>query len=156
VTLHEEGKKVNDIDFEKYLGDRYEVEIKYYEDRAARYKTFYNLFQWAVIILSAGVPPLAAIIPEQGKAVTIVVSVILAIGTTALKTFKLQENWLGFRAVAETLKKEKHFFAAGLEGYNDLETKQSLFVERVESLISREHSIWIGSHRQNSTQRNGD
>ena len=102
----------------------------------------------AVIILSAVVPVLAAIISEKQKTITIVVSILLAIGTTALKTFKYQENWLNYRSVAETLKKEKYYYDAGIEGYSDEVEKNSRFVERVESLISRENTIWVSTYKQ--------
>jgi len=144
---------MNDKEFEEYLLQRYDPEIIYYEDRAARSKKLYHCFQWAVIGMSAILPALAALVPEDLKTITIAVSVLLAIGTTALKTFKFQENWLNFRAVAETLKKERHFYSAGLEGYDNDATKRSLFVDRVESLISREHILWIGAHKQNLIEK---
>jgi hypothetical protein len=65
------------------------------------------VFQWGVIILSALVPAMVVSLPETAKWITAVVAVILAIGTAGLKTFKFQENWVNYRTVAESLKKEK-------------------------------------------------
>lgn len=73
---------------------------------------------------------------------------MLAIGTAALKTFKFQENWINYRTVSETLKKEKYFYDAGIGGYDETENAEALFVERVESMISRENSLWVTIHRQ--------
>jgi hypothetical protein len=41
------------------------------------------------------------------------------------------------------LKKEKHFYDAELFEYNEVEDKESFFIERVESLISRENTKWF-------------
>jgi hypothetical protein len=111
-------------------------------------KLYYNIFQWSVIILSAVVPVLAAIIAENQKTITIIVSILLAIGTTALKTFKYQENWLNYRSIAETLKKEKYYYDAGIEDYSNELERNARFVERVESLISRENTIWVSTYKQ--------
>lgn len=143
-------------DLNEYKTSRYYVEVEFYEDRAKRNKTYYHIFQWLVIILSATVPALASMIADENRIITIIVSIILAIGTTALKTFKFQENWLNYRAVAEALKKENYYYNAGLEGYNDDDNKNELFVERVESLISREHVLWIGTHKNASIEKKED
>jgi hypothetical protein len=74
-------------------------------------------------------------------------SVIVAILTAALKTFKYQENWLNYRTTCETLRKEKYFYEAGLVEYASADDKEAAFVERVESLISRENTMWVSTHR---------
>jgi uncharacterized protein DUF4231 len=75
-------------------------------------------------------------------------SVILPIGTSALKAFKFQENWLNYRQLAETLKQEKHFYDAEIGAYANAGDKRAIFVDRVESLISRENAIWTNVHQQ--------
>jgi hypothetical protein len=147
---------MTDDEFESYKAERYNIEIGYYENRAKRNKTYYHLFQWIVIVLSASVPVLASLINDKNKIITVIVSIVLAIGTTALKTFKFQENWLNFCAVAETLKKELYYYNASIEGYEERENKNGLFVERVESLISREHSLWIGRNKPSAIEKKGE
>jgi hypothetical protein len=75
--------------------------------------------------------------------------VILAIGTAGLKSFKFQENWLNYRTICETLKKERYYYDAGLSGYKEAADREALFIERVESLISRENSLWLTVQQQN-------
>lgn len=133
-------------DFDRYISDRYEEQIKWYSDKATHSKRLYQFFQWAVIILSATVPVLILIVPEEQQLITVGISVLLTIGTSGLKTFKFQENWISYRTISETLKKEKYFYDAGLDNYSDCEDRMSTFVERVESLISRENSMWIMTH----------
>lgn len=140
-------------EFKKYLKERYETQINWYETRSAKNKRFYTFFQWGVIVLSAIVPVLVVSLTKGLKWVTATIAAILAIGTAGLKTFKFQENWINYRTIAETLKKEKHFYEAELDDYRDSSDKESLFVERVESLISREHSLWVTTHTEKGVEK---
>ncbi|MCP4545704.1 MAG: DUF4231 domain-containing protein [bacterium] len=128
--------------FDTYLERRYEDQIKWYDNRAARYKKLYNFFQWIVIILAVILPVLISTAPERYQFVSVVVSVILAISTTGLKTFKFQENWLNYRTTAETLKKEIYYYDAEVHDYAHTEDKEGLFVKRIESFISKENTMW--------------
>lgn len=140
--------------FQEFFKDRYKGQINWYSDRATRNKRFYYLFQWGVIILSASIPVLIASLPQIYQTVTVILSVILAIGTAGLKTFKFQENWINYRTISETLKKEKYFYDAELGDYSTASDREALFVERVEALISRENSLWITTHTQKSEEDN--
>lgn len=132
--------------FDNYLKDRYEGQVQWYESRSSRYKSYYHVFQWLAIILSSALPAVIVLAPEGGNLVSVVPSVLLAIVTSALKSFKLQENWVSYRTIAETLKKEKHFYDAEANGYSTVENKEQFFVERVETLISRENTMWLETH----------
>ena len=44
--------------------------------------------------------------------------------------------------------KEGDFYDAGIQGYDTTDDKEALFVERVESLISRENTLWIITHEK--------
>ena len=146
INVMSEVIRMTQDDFDKFLIERYQDQINWYSDKATSYKRLYQLFQWSVIILSAIVPVMILVVPEDKQLLTVGISVLLTIGTSGLKTFKFQENWINYRTVAETLKKEKYFYDAGLDNYSMCEDKMPTFVERVESLISRENSLWILTH----------
>lgn len=139
--------------FDKYLKDRYLNQINWYSDKASQNKIFYNVFQWVVIILASSLPVLISILPDSFKWITIVISVLLAIGTAALKTFKWQEIWINYRFISETLKKEKHFYDAEIDEYANADDKDGLFIERVENLISRENSLWVMTHIEKKNKK---
>ena len=94
-----------------------------------------------------------AIVPEATRWPAVVISALVAIGTTSLKTFKYQENWINYRTTCETLRKEIYFYTAGVGEYRDIDERESLFVERVESLISRENTMWLTTHRPKEGER---
>ncbi len=130
-------------DFQKYLKDRYEDQINWYDKKSAWNQKLYRYFQWSVIILAAITPLLVITAPETNRWPAVIIAALVAIGTTILKTFKYQENWINYRTTCETLRKEIHFYKAALGDYRDSEDREALFVERVESLISRENTMWL-------------
>jgi Protein of unknown function (DUF4231) len=154
VTVSEDV--MTDEQFEEYLNERYRSQINYYGSKAGWNKRMYNWFQWSVIIVSAVVPVMVVGFEKEYKWVAAVLSVLLAIGTSALKAFKFQENWLNFRQLAEALKQEKHFLDADLGAYATAADKHSVFVDHVESLISRENAIWTNVHQQKEEPANTD
>lgn len=141
---------MTDEQFDEYLKDRYQDQIDYYGSKAGWNKRIYNWFQWSVIIVSAVMPVLVISTNkhEYFTWATAGLSLLLAIGTSALKAFKFQENWLNYRQLAETLKQEKYFYEAGLGSYANAPDNRAMFVDHVESLISRENAIWTNVHQQ--------
>lgn len=140
--------------FEKYLKERYEKEMDWYDTRSAQNKKLYLCFQWGAISISAIVPVLIAFLPEKINWITATIAAILAIITAALKTFKFHENWLSYRTIAETLKKEKYLYEAELIEYRNSSDKESLFISRIEGLISKENSLWISMQSQANEDEN--
>jgi len=51
------------------------------------------------------------------------------------------------------LKKEIHFYRAGIDQYRDSEDKEALFVKRVEALISRENTLWLTTVKEKEDER---
>ncbi|MBW1962040.1 MAG: DUF4231 domain-containing protein [Deltaproteobacteria bacterium] len=131
-------------EFDKYLTERYHDQVKWYGEKAATNKRLYQVFQWSVIVLSSALPVFIASLSPEYRWTT----VGIAIGTAGLKTFKFQELWISYRTIAETLKKEEHFYRAQIGDYQDADDREALFVERVESLISKENTLWVITHMQ--------
>lgn len=140
--------------FTKYLGERYQDQIGWYDTKAARNQTIYNWMQWTLIALAAITPILIELKISPLFAdmlhIATVTSAIVAILTAGLKTFKYQENWIAYRTTCETLRKEKHFYDAAIGEYANADDREALFVDRVENLISRENTMWVSTHRSNS------
>ena len=130
-------------DFDNYLAKRFEPQVAWYDRKATRYKNYYHWLQWTIVITSAIVPPMIVWMPEDYKLVTVIPSIALTIATSSQKVFKFQEHWINYRAIAEALKKEKHFYDAGANGYASADDKKQLFVERTEAIMSRENMSWV-------------
>jgi len=130
-------------DFERYLKDRYYDQIEWYSEKARFNKRWYQIIQLLTIIVSALIPAIVCFGGESFEWIPAVLSIFIAILTGALNLFKFQENWANYRTTAENLKKEKWYFDARVGEYAYVEDPKALFVERVESLISKEHSDWL-------------
>ena len=136
------------VTFDKYLSDRYFAEISWYDVKSMRNQVWYRTLQWGLIVLSASTPVVIALAQRSNslpwmKSLSLITSVLVAILSTSLKAFKFEENWINYRTTCETLKKEIHFFNAGIDEYKDNQDREGLFVKRVEALISRENTLWL-------------
>jgi gamma-glutamylcysteine synthetase len=138
--------------FDTYVQERYENQLKYYSNASAKNQKKYKQFQWILIVLSALTPVIAALNTFSVKiaghelplsSVVVVISSVVAILTTGLKTFNYQELWITYRSTYEKLKPEIHYyhFNVGEYGKPGID-KESLFVSRVESLLDAEHAQW--------------
>jgi hypothetical protein len=139
--------------FDDYVTNRYSRQMGYYLKNANKNRKYYKLFQWTLIILSAITPVLASltgitwehdeslktIAPRTIHVLLVAVSSIVAILTTGLKTFHYQELWIINQSTYDKLKSERYYyeFNVGLFG-NEGVDKESLFVSRVETLLSQQ------------------
>ena len=134
---------MNEQKFSHFIKNRYEKELDWYDQEAVRNKRIHDLLQWVVIVSSAVTPVLILINESNLRMFAVTTSVIIAIFTSAIKTFKFHENWLNYRNTAETMRREYSLYDTDAGDYLDADDKQRFFVERIESLISRENTKWL-------------
>ncbi len=139
---------MNKEKFDAFVKDRYNKEVAWYDRKAIWNHRAYRICMWSVIFLAAITPILIVISDGIFKWVAVGVAVLVAVLNGALRAFKYHENWIGYRTTCETLRKEIHFYEASIQGYDAVADKEALFVERVESLISREHTLWVTTHEK--------
>lgn len=137
---------MNKKGFESYLAGRYHDQIKWYSQKSSVNQKRYKIVNIYVITISALVPILISTLDVSQNLVKFAIAIIS--GTVAIVTginnlFKFQENWTSYRTTAETLKKEKSFYQANAGEYGRTKNKENLFIERVESIISRENTLWL-------------
>ena len=120
------------VSFDDYLENRYKKQMEYYGKNSARNRKRYRNFQWILIILSALTPVLAALngttvftngrdTATHSQAIQVallIVSSIVAILTTGLKTFQYQELWVKYRTAYEQLKPEIYYYEFNVPPYN--------------------------------------
>ena len=134
-------------EFDIYITERYQPQVSWYDEKSKYNQDWYKWLQLILIILSALTPVIIAMDFCYQDAIYRVLSicsaVLVAIIGSGLKVFKFQENWIDYRTTCETLKKEIYLYRASASEYSDTPDKEALFVERVESLISRENTLWL-------------
>ncbi len=148
--------------FQKYLNDRYYDQINWYDQKSISNQRVYKKLQFSLIVLSS-LTPILIIIEKLEMARNLSwlfwlpasTAVVVAIIASLIKTFRFQESWINYRTTCETLKKEKYLYDAEVGEYQKVEGKEALFVERVESLISRENTLWIASQKPAAQKKTG-
>jgi hypothetical protein len=65
---------------------------------------------------------------------------------------KFEEKWQNYRTTCELLKKEQYYFKSRINDYKTAEFPEELFVERIESLISVEHTKWAAIEKEKHRQ----
>jgi len=138
--------------FEHYLKDRYYDQVNWYDKKSVWNQVWYKRLQWGLILFSSITPVLIAIDALVDKAtwltaIPLITATLVAIFTSAIKTFNFQENWLNYRTTCEDLRKEKYLYEADADAYAQVADKESTFVARVERLISRENTLWFATHK---------
>jgi hypothetical protein len=133
--------------FEEYLNNRYQKEIKYYDDQACRNKLYYYGFSFLSIILSSITSvflyliDIYLIIPFRIYA--FITSTIVSLTLALISLFNFHEKWMNYRTTCESLKKELHYYNAKLGDYSISTDPEALFIERVEEQLSKEHTRWL-------------
>lgn len=133
---------MNQEDFDQYLNNRYQEAVSWYDKKAVWNKRVYYCFQITIIVIAA-TTPIFAVLEFRWPAT--ISAALVAIATGIVKFMKLDENWLNYRTICETLKKEPYLMRAELGDYASCTNKEKLFVDRVESLISRENTLWLST-----------
>ncbi|MDB6139740.1 MAG: hypothetical protein JWO94_2812 [Verrucomicrobiaceae bacterium] len=133
--------------FQAYVQDRYRGQVRYFDRRAVSAKRRYVVFQGGAIIFAVAAPMLVIALPPALKIITASISAMAAFFTTALKSFRFQENWTSARAMHALLDREYYLYLAGLDAYREAADRQTLFVERVEMLMAKESAVWLSSEK---------
>ena len=115
------------------------------------------IIEMAVIITSSAIPILTLLhyymvnsscfLFKDSDLVIAFLGSLTTIAAGYSKLNKLQENWLNYREVAETLKHEKYLYLALAGPYSDCDNAYTLLVERTENIISHENLNWTQVNR---------
>lgn len=98
------------MDAQRYLSERVDDQIKWYGNKSSRNKRAHHLLRIVEIVAAALIPSLTGYVDEKTGGVKLAVGllgVIVAVAAGLLALYKLQENWLQYRATYEALKHEK-------------------------------------------------
>ena len=134
--------------FERYIHDRYDDQCQWYSHKATRNKKCYFVFQTLILVFSAVTTltiGLGIYYPEFQwlRLLALAMTASVTVLASLQKVFRVQENWIEYRNIAESLKKERYLHMAGLDEYANTESADKLFVARVEDLISRQNTAWV-------------
>ena len=140
---------MTDKQFSEYLDDRFEHQRSWHRKKSAKYKKWHHAMLIVSTVLAGASPVVTALV--EVKAVPVALAAVVSIVSTLHGASRFKELWIRYRALAEALQREQYWYKAELHYYQDKtsDEQRSVFVDRVESLLFREHEIWVeGLSRQ--------
>lgn len=132
------------MDKDDYIQKRVDNQIDWYDKKSRQNQWWYKRLRIFEICAAASIPFLVGYIGSEDSGFRIAVGVLgllIAVVTAILGLYQFQENWVEYRTTCESLKHEKFLFQTGAEPYHE-EDPFRLFVQRIESLISKENTAW--------------
>jgi hypothetical protein len=135
---------------QEYLTGRVDDQIAWYDRKSAANQKAFKILRIIEIAAAVVIPLLAG---QVGAGRGVLPWVIGGLGATVaiaaglLSLYRLQENWIQYRATCEGLRHEKFLYLTRVEPYA-VDEAFRLFVQRVESLVSKEHSNWAQYMRE--------
>jgi len=135
----------------EYLQQRLEDQITWYSEKSTSCQWRYKVSRIIEIVSAAIIPFLSGMGDKiaYGSWIIGFLGVAIAITASIAALFKFHENWIQFRATAETLKHEKFLFLAQTSPYTD-DGRFHILVQRIEGLISNENSTWTQTFKSES------
>jgi hypothetical protein len=128
---------------DEYINSRVDEQIDWYDRKSQAAQRWFKCSRTLEIISAAAIPLIAGFAVEPFP-VTLIIGILgalIAIVSATISLNQLQENWTVYRTTCESLKHEKFLYLTKAEPYHNEESFR-LFVKRVESLISKENSVW--------------
>ena len=127
---------------------RLEDQLGWYDRRASANQRWYQRLKIMQILIAAAIPVVAAF--GAGADVAGLLGALVVIVEALQQLFQFQQNWLRYRATAESIESEKHLYLAAAGPYSDAPRPPALLAERLEELLSSEVSTWTTEQRETS------
>lgn len=129
----------------EYMAQRVQDQISWYDKKSSWSQRWFKRLRIVEIVAAAMIPFLTAI-PDATTMKYVVGSlgVIITVVAGILALFQFQERWTEYRATSESLKKERFLFLTKAEPYTGGDAF-SVFVQRIETLLSKENTGWTQS-----------
>ena len=130
--------------------ERLEDQLAWYDRRSADQKRWFVRFKVVQIVAAAVIPVLAG--GDSPDWIVAALGALIVVLEGLQQLFQFQQNWVGYRATAEALKHEKFLYLSAAGPYAGPASPSATLAERVEGLVSQEHSAWA-STQANAGQR---
>ncbi|WP_317928604.1 DUF4231 domain-containing protein [Halioxenophilus sp. WMMB6] len=125
----------------RYLSERLQGQITWYDRNATKNKNFYFLWQ-TVAIVSAALVPILSLNPEIFRYLIAICGALSAVCVGILTLFKYQENWVKFRSASEELKSHLAQYWIGTGPYQERRYAFQRLAENCENIVRAERGQW--------------
>ena len=135
-----------------YLDRRLRDQAGWHDSKARWNKKRFYIFEVISLLAGASIPIVNAvtIIPAGWQRfLSALLATIVVASVGVAKLYKFQENWLNYRALTESLRREEELYLNRVGAYavSDYQERDRVLVERVESILASETSQYIATHK---------
>ena len=127
---------------------RLEDQIAWYDRKSLFAQHIFKRMKVAEIFAAAIIPFLAGFHFLHVTLVTGGLGVLITILEGILHLNQYQQNWTNYRSTCEALRHEKYIYLGHAGPYAGAPEPHALLAERIESLVSQEHSQWASGQQQ--------
>jgi hypothetical protein len=114
-------------------------QLAWYDHKSVIAQRWYKTLRVSQLVLSVSIPVVVGF--GAPSTVAAVLGALIAIVEGIQQLFQFHERWIGYRSTAEALKRNKYLYLSGARPYAGHDRDRQL-AERVEALVSREHTQW--------------
>jgi hypothetical protein len=134
---------------EEFAVTRYNDQLNWYSRKADSYKKITHIVSSAVVVMSILLPVATSVFPCEWKYrwISLVLSLGIGLATGLAGVFRWRDLWISYRATEESLKREYSFYFVKTGVYRDCEDPVEVFMNRIETILSDEHSKWVLSEK---------
>lgn len=138
-----------------YFKERLNNQIDWYDSKSIQQQKIYKRIKIAQIISAALIPFLAALVGDLNWIIYLVstLGVLVTVLEGILSLGKYHENWIEYRSICETLKREKYMYL-GKAGIYSENSNFEVLVERIETIISKENINWANLNHGETKEEN--
>lgn len=157
IVAYQELYKEMNTNEQFYFENRLDNQIKWYDSKSISAQSKYKWMKITVLLCSSLIPFLVAF---SGNYICLKIFIgLLGVLITSLEGIsninKYQEHWIEYRSICEILQHEKHMYLYQSGVYDESENRFTFFVERIESIISKENINWANLNKNESGDKNG-
>jgi hypothetical protein len=127
---------------------RLEDQIDWYNRKSTSAQHIFKRIKVIEILAAATIPFLAGLTFRHVTLVTGGLGVLITVLEGILHLNQYQQNWTSYRSTCESLKHEKFVYIGKAGPYASAPDPHALLAERIESLVSQEHSQWASVQQQ--------
>lgn len=128
--------------------DRLDDQLGWYSSRARWNQSLYKRLKVGEIAAAAFIPVVGTWGVSQAGVITAALGALIVVLEGVQHVYQYQSNWIGYRATAEGLKREKYLYAARGGAYANATDRDRVLAERIEEVMARENTHWTESQDQ--------
>ena len=133
--------------------ERLEDQIAWYDRKSSSNQSWYRRAKLLEIVTGASIPFFAL---YARPVVTGALGALIVVLEAVQHMYQFQQNWTSYRATCEGLKHEKYLWLGKAGPYLNIANPNALLADRVESIISQEHSKWIAGQSKGREEKEED